>query len=328
MSKQTILVVGGAGYIGSHMILSLQQAGYQPIILDNLVTGHRESTRSAELIIGDMGDRVLLANLFKKYTVDAVIHFASFSLVGESVQEPAKYYQNNVSNTLVLLEQMLKAGVKKFIFSSTAAVYGEPLATPINETHPCKPINPYGKSKVMVEQILQDYAVAYHLQSISLRYFNAAGAHPNGNLCELHNPETHLIPLVLEVAQGLRSHITIYGNDYLTPDGTCIRDYIHVNDLCAAHLCALKALEKNNGAQAYNLGSGTGYSVQAVIDVAKQVTQREIKVEIGKRRAGDPAILLADPTRAMQTLNWQPKTSDLTTIIKDAWHAMQHHSKH
>ena len=247
------------------------------------------------------------------------MHFASFIQVGESVIHPAKYYQNNVASTINLLTAMQKAKVNKFIFSSTAAVYGEPQYTPIDEAHPVLPINPYGQSKQMIEKILEDFSRAYDFNYMSLRYFNAAGAHPDGKLRECHEPETHLIPLVLEVANKKRQAITIYGQDYETPDGTCVRDYIHVSDLCAAHLLAMQALCEGKKSAIYNLGTGQGYSVKEVIDVASRITQCEIPVIQGARRAGDPAVLVADASRAMRELQWQPRYSDLETIVRHAW---------
>ncbi len=318
-NSKSILVIGGAGYIGSHMVAHLYQAGFTSVVIDNLVTGHRDAVLDAELIVGDIADIALLDDVFASHDFLAVMHFASFIQVGESVKDPAKYYNNNVAGTLNLLNTMLRWKVNQFIFSSTAAVYGEPLYTPIDEKHPTAPINPYGHSKRMIEQILEDYAHAYGLQFISLRYFNAAGADPAGRLAERHEPETHLIPLVLQAAQDKNRSITVFGRDYPTSDGTCVRDYIHVTDLCEAHLLALRALEKGGKSAIYNLGTGQGYSVQQVIDVARQVTQCNITVLEGNRRPGDPAILVANPRRAMQAFNWQPKYPDLHTIISHAW---------
>lgn len=314
--KQKILIVGGAGYIGSHMVQCAQRAGYTPIVLDNLSTGHRDAVLDAELIVGDMQDTALLAQIFATHEITAVMHFAAFIQVGESVTDPAKYYQNNVVGTLDLLRAMLKANVKYFVFSSTAAVYGEPRYTPIDETHPLAPVNPYGHSKRMVEQVLQDYAQSYGLKYAVLRYFNAAGADPEGKLAERHDPETHLIPIVLQVASGQRSALCINGNDYPTEDGTCVRDYVHVNDLCDAHLLALQALWKGAGNKTYNLGTGQGYSIQQVVAAARAVTGHEIPVVQGERRAGDPAVLVADARLAMRELEWQPRYVDLETIIK------------
>lgn len=319
-----ILVVGGAGYIGSHMAKMLVQAGYQVVVLDNLSTGFRELALYGELVVGDLADTGLLESLFKQHDFDAVMHFAASSLVGESVTLPAKYYRNNVSGTLKLLDVMVRHGVKHFIFSSTAATFGEPEYTPIDESHPQKPINPYGASKLMVERMLQDFYSAYGLNSVSLRYFNACGADPEGELGECHNPETHLIPLVLQAASGRREAITVFGQDYPTQDGTCIRDYIHIQDLCSAHALALEALVSGNkvGALAYNLGNGQGFSVRQVIDVAQQIVAEDgckIKVLVGERRPGDPAVLVADSQLAIKELGWQAVFADLQTIIRHAW---------
>jgi len=314
-----ILVVGGAGYIGSHMVKRLGQLDCHVTTLDNLSAGHRDAVMCGEWVQGDLADLSLLKQVFEKGRFDAVMHFASFIQVGESVVEPAKYYQNNVVNTLQLLEVMLAHGVKRFIFSSTAATFGEPQYVPIDEAHPQQPINPYGRSKLMVEQALADYDKAYGLKSVSLRYFNAAGADPEGQLGERHNPETHLIPLVLQTASGRRAQISVFGRDYDTPDGTCIRDYIHIADLCEAHWLALQHLSQGGASDAFNLGKGNGFSVQEVIDTASQVTGRTIAVQEGPRRAGDPARLVADATRARQVLGWQPQYADLATIIQHAW---------
>lgn len=318
-----ILIVGGAGYIGSHMVGVLVRAGFQPIVLDNLSTGHRDAVTEAEFILGDIADCHLLDTLFMQHDIAAVMHFASFIQVGESVQQPAKYYANNVCGTVTLLQAMLKHGVKHFIFSSTAAVYGEPQYTPIDESHPLRPVNPYGHSKRMIEQILEDFAHAYDFHFMSLRYFNAAGADPEGNLHERHEPETHLIPLILRAAKNPKQSIKVFGRDYPTPDGTCVRDYIHVVDLCSAHLLALNGLLNNRKGGFYNLGTGIGFSVQEVIDTASEVTEKAILVEDAPRRPGDPAILIADPRKAMQELQWQPQYSDLPTLIRHAWLSCQ-----
>ncbi|MEM7017634.1 MAG: UDP-glucose 4-epimerase GalE [Pseudomonadota bacterium] len=314
-----ILVVGGAGYIGSHMVKILLDADYQTVTLDNLVSGYRDAVSGGEFIEGDLADTVLLDELFQRHDFAAVIHFASFIQVGESVAKPAKYYRNNVLNTINLLDAMSAHNVGAFIFSSTAAIFGEPITVPIDETHPKAPVNPYGRTKLMVEQVLADYDTAYELKSVCLRYFNAAGADPGGQLGERHEPETHLIPLILQAASGQRSHITVFGRDYDTPDGTCIRDYIHVHDLCQAHLLALEQLLNGADSMAFNLGNGEGFSVQEVIDTAKAVTERDIEVQDGERRAGDPARLVADSTQARSTLNWQPQYAALPDIIGDAW---------
>jgi UDP-glucose 4-epimerase len=314
-----ILVVGGAGYIGSHMVKRLGQLACHVTTLDNLSAGHRDAVLCGEFVQGDMADLPLLKQVFAQGRFDAVMHFASFIQVGESVVEPAKYYQNNVVNTLQLLEVMRAHGVKRFIFSSTAATFGEPQYVPIDEAHPRQPINPYGRSKQMVEQVLADYDKAYGLKSVCLRYFNAAGADPEGQLGERHEPETHLVPLVLQTASGGRSHISVFGRDYDTPDGTCIRDYIHIADLCEAHWLALQHLNHGGDSDAFNLGNGSGFSVQQVIETARQVTGRTIKVQEAPRRAGDPARLVADATRARQVLGWQPQYADLAVIIAHAW---------
>ncbi|MEL5850031.1 MAG: UDP-glucose 4-epimerase GalE, partial [Candidatus Igneacidithiobacillus chanchocoensis] len=261
----------------------------------------------------------LLEKIFSSYRIDAVLHFAAFSQVGESVREPALYYRNNVANTQNLLDAMLHHDVRRFLFSSTAALFGEPEYTPIDEPHPQRPINPYGRSKRMVEEMLADYDQAHGLRSVSLRYFNAAGADPEGELGERHDPESHLIPLVLQAASGRRGEIALYGNDYPTPDGSCIRDYIHVWDLCSAHLLALEHLLSDGQSAVYNLGNGQGFSVQEVIDSARKVTGRPIRVAIQERRAGDPATLVADSQKARQELDWQPRFADLESIIKHAW---------
>lgn len=319
-----ILVVGGAGYIGSHMAKMLVQAGYDVITLDNLSTGFRELAKYGELVAGDLADRDQLDTLFKENRFDGVMHFAAYSLVGESMTQPSKYYRNNISGTQNLLDAMVENDVSNFIFSSTAATFGEPEYVPIDEAHPQNPINPYGSSKLMVETILRDYAAAYNLNSVSLRYFNACGADPDGELGECHDPETHLIPLILQAASGRRGSISIFGRDYDTDDGTCIRDYIHIVDLCSAHLLALEKLanEDLDGAVAYNLGNNQGFSVQQVIEVARRIVSEEgheITVKEGARRAGDPAVLVADATRAKETLGWKPQFDDLETIVRHAW---------
>jgi UDP-glucose 4-epimerase len=316
MSK--VLVVGGAGYIGSHMVKMLGRQGCDVTTLDDLSSGHRDAVLCGDFVQGDMGDRAMLDAVLAR-GFDAVMHFASFIQVGESVQQPAKYYQNNVVNTLGLLDAMRSHGVGRFIFSSTAATFGEPQYSPIDERHPQQPINPYGRTKLMVEQVLADYERAYGLRSVCLRYFNAAGADPEGQLGERHEPETHLIPLVLQAASGRRPHIGVFGRDYDTPDGTCVRDYIHIEDLCSAHGLALQSLMGGAGSQAYNLGNGQGFSVQEVIDTAQQVTGRSIAVVNGPRRAGDPARLVADASLIREKLGWQPRYADLATIVEHAW---------
>lgn len=319
-----ILVVGGAGYIGSHMVKQLGRAGHSVVVLDNLTTGFRELACHGELVVGDLADTALLERLFAEHRFDGVMHFAAASLVGESMQDPGKYYRNNVANTLNLLEVMVRHEVKHFIFSSTAATFGEPEYVPIDEVHPQRPINPYGSSKLMVERMLQDYASAYGVNSVCLRYFNACGADPEGELGECHEPETHLIPLILQAASGRRESITVFGRDYATDDGTCVRDYIHIEDLCSAHALALEALVsgEKRGALAYNLGNGQGYSVQQVIEAVRQVVAEDgctLEVKEGERRAGDPAVLVADATLARQELGWQPQYAELDTIVHHAW---------
>ncbi len=318
MSALRVLVIGGAGYIGSHMVKMLGQQGCRVTTLDDLSSGHRDAVLCGDFVQGNFGDRAVLDAVLSQ-GFDAVMHFASFIQVGESVQQPDKYYRNNVTYTLGLLDAMRAHGVNKFIFSSTAATFGEPQYTPIDERHPQQPINPYGRTKLMVEQALADYDKAYGFKSVCLRYFNAAGADPQGQLGERHDPETHLIPLILQAASGRRPHISVFGQDYDTPDGTCIRDYIHINDLCSAHWLALQSLMSGQSSQAYNLGNGNGFSVQEVIDAAKQVTGRNIPVQHAPRRAGDPARLVADATQARQKLGWQPQYADLATIVLHAW---------
>ncbi|MEN6585490.1 MAG: UDP-glucose 4-epimerase GalE [Sulfuricella sp.] len=317
--EETILVVGGAGYIGSHMVKMLLGRGYAVTTLDNLSSGHRDAVLGGEFVLGDLADRALLDKLFSERKIGAVMHFASFIQVGESVQNPAKYYENNVVNTLNLLDAMVAHNVRRFIFSSSAAVYGNPIAVPIPEDHPKLPINPYGRTKWMVEQILEDYDRAYGLKSVSLRYFNAAGADPDGQLGEGHEPETHLIPLILRAASGRAPDIKVFGRDYDTPDGTCIRDYVHIVDLCEAHLFAMERLMKGASSAAYNLGNGNGFSVAEVITTTERVTAHKITVTAAARREGDPPRLVADASRARAELGWQPRFDSLDSIIEHAW---------
>ncbi|MEB3314436.1 MAG: UDP-glucose 4-epimerase GalE [Cyanobacteriota bacterium] len=326
---QTILVTGGAGYIGSHAVLALQQAGYRVVILDNLVYGHQdlvEEVLQVELVVGSTLDRSLLQDLFAQERFAAVMHFSAYAYVGESVTHPSKYYANNVVGTLTLLDTMVDAGVKHLVFSSTCATYGVPQVLPIPEDHPQQPINPYGTTKLMVERILADYDRAYDFRSVCFRYFNAAGAHPDGILGEDHDPETHLIPLILQTALGKRDAIHVYGTDYPTPDGTCIRDYIHVCDLADAHVLGLQYLLQGGATTVFNLGNGNGFSVRQVIEAATRVTGRDIPVLEGDRRPGDPPSLVGGSQRARQVLGWNPQYSDIDTILTHAWrwHQQRH----
>ncbi len=319
MNEKTILVVGGAGYIGSHMVKELLAAGYAVIVLDNFSTGHRALLTGGLLIEGDLGDPKLLETLFSQHQIDAVMHFAAFSLVGESVANPLKYYRNNLACTIELLDAMIRFNVKKFIFSSTAAVYGEPVQVPITETHPSFPTNPYGATKIAVERMLADCDQAHGLKSVCLRYFNAAGADKSGTIGECHQPESHLIPLVLKVAAGKRKEIKIFGTDYDTPDGTCIRDYVHVTDLAQAHLLALNHLLDGGQSALYNLGNSKGVSVREVICLAEKITGRKIPVAETNRRIGDPAVLVAASDKIKTDLGWRPCYETLDTIIQTAW---------
>lgn len=322
MTDTTILVTGGAGYIGSHAVLALQKAGYDVIVLDNLVYGHRDIAESAlkvELVVGDTNDRPLLDHLFATRNIAAVIHFAAYAYVGESVSDPAKYYRNNVIGTLTLLEAMVAANIKKLVFSSTCATYGVPKTVPIPEDHPQEPINPYGMTKLMVEKILADFDVAHQFKSVCFRYFNAAGADPDGRLGEDHDPETHLIPLVLQTAMGIREAIAVFGTDYPTTDGTCIRDYIHVTDLATAHVLGLEYLLQGNDSEVFNLGNGSGFSVKEVIEAAKEVTGREIKVVERDRRPGDPPALVGSAEKAQRILGWRSQYADIQQILTHAW---------
>ena len=314
-----ILVIGGAGYIGSHMVKLLHTENHEVTTLDNLSTGYRDAVKYGSFIEGDIADSELLNQIFTSTTFDAVMHFASYIEVGESVINPSKYYQNNFINTINLMDAMVRHKVNRFIFSSTAAIFGDPEYSPIDEKHPKNPINPYGMSKLMVEHALADYEKAYGLQSVCLRYFNAAGSDPEGELGERHNPETHLIPLVLQAASGRREAISVFGQDYNTNDGSCVRDYIHIADLCKAHLFSLQGLLNGSGSKRYNLGNGNGYSVLEVIEVVKQVTGKNFNVICSDRRAGDPATLVADSALAKSELNWLPEFHDLSKIVEHAW---------
>jgi UDP-glucose 4-epimerase len=319
LDPRTVLVAGGCGYIGSHMVRMLRDQGLRPVVIDNLSTGHADAVQPGELRRGDIGDRTLVGAVLRETRPACVMHFAAASLVGESTHNPSKYWRNNLEQTVGLLDALVEGGLPAFIFSSTAAVFGNPLETPIRESHPCHPVNPYGHTKLAVEYLLQDYGQAYGLRSIVLRYFNAAGAHPDGSLGERHDPETHLIPLVLQAASGRRPEIARYGRQHDTPDGSCIRDYIHVQDLCTAHLLALRRLVAGGVSDTYNLGNGRGHSVSEVIAAARRVTGRTIAVRDEPARAGDPPILVADATRARQELGWKPLYPGLDHILAHAW---------
>lgn len=320
-----VLVAGGAGYIGSHVVSDLARHGHQPVILDNLSKGHRAAVKEGRLVIGDLKDSDLVKKVLTEEKIEAVIHLAAYSLVGESVQDPGKYFDNNIANGIKLLDAMRACGVKFFVLSSTAAVYGEPEQTPITEDHPKKPTNPYGFSKLTLEGILDAYDRAYGLRYISLRYFNAAGADPKAEIGEDHHPESHLIPIILQTALGTRENIQLFGTDYPTPDGTCIRDYIHVADLSQAHLLALESLIERSTSQIYNLGNGHGYSNLEVIETARKVTGKPIKVVEAPRRPGDPAILVASSDRIKKELGWSPRYPELEAIIATAWNWHRNH---
>lgn len=320
-----ILVCGGAGYIGSHTLRQMHREGYETLVLDNLDRGHLAAIGPTPFIKADLSDRSALAEVFRNNKIDAVIHFAAHSQVGESMDRPGNYYRNNVVGTLNLLEAMRQARVKYIIFSSTAAVYGEPVEVPITEGHPTLPTNPYGATKLAVEGMLHWFDRVHGLKYISLRYFNAAGADPAGDIGEDHTPETHLIPLAIKTAQGLLPELQIYGGDYPTDDGSCIRDYVHVNDLADAHILALKKLAREGNSAVYNLGSGKGFSVREVIQAAQRVTGKPIKVIEKARRPGDPAVLVASAEKARRELGWQPGYAQLEDIIASAW---EWHSRH
>lgn len=323
MKKSSVLVTGGAGYIGSHTCKMLALHGYTPISYDNLIYGHEAAVKWGPFERGDILDSSRLSEVFKKYKPEAVIHFAAFAYVGESVEKPGKYYVNNVSGTINLLEAMRRHDCNKIIFSSTCATFGVPELLPIMERAVQCPINPYGRSKLMIEQILEDYDQAYDIKHVALRYFNAAGADLEGEIGEDHTPETHLIPLVIDTALGKREKIEVYGTDYATSDGTAVRDYIHVTDLADAHVKALELLERKNESDQFNLGTGAGTSVQEVIDMVNKVSEMKIPVVYGPRRAGDPPALVAGASKAKEVLAWIPQYSDLKTIISTAfkWHS-------
>ena len=321
--RKRVLVTGGAGYVGSHACKALARAGYLPVTFDNLSRGHAWAVQWGPLERGDLLNPARLAAVFRKHRPAAVLHFAALAYVGESVADPQRYYRNNVGGTINLLQAMRDADVNRIVFSSTCAVYGAPKKVPIPEPHPQAPLNPYGHSKRMIEQMLSDAAVAHGLDSVSLRYFNAAGADAEGEIGEAHDPETHLIPLALEVAAGIRPRLVIHGADYATRDGTCIRDYVHVSDLADAHLLALRHLAKNAGASAFNLGNGGGFSVREVVAAAERVTGRRIRVRAGPRRPGDPPALVANAASARRTLGWKPRFRNLAVIIDTAWRWLQ-----
>ncbi|HEV8016620.1 MAG TPA: UDP-glucose 4-epimerase GalE [Stellaceae bacterium] len=317
--NKSILVTGGAGYIGAHACKALAKAGYEPVAYDNLVYGHKEAVRWGPFVEGDVGDRTRVAETIRRHGIGAVMHFAAFAYVGESVTQPEKYFKNNVVNTLSMLEAMRACGVQAIVFSSTCATYGLPESMPIREDTPQHPVNPYGETKLIVERALHWYGIAHELRHVALRYFNAAGADPDGEIGEDHQPETHLIPLILDAAAGRRAQIDVFGTDYPTPDGSAVRDYIHVQDLADAHVRALAYLADGGTSCALNLGTGTGHSVRETIAAARRVTGRPIPSRDSARRAGDPPVLVADATRARATLGWTPTLGALDQIIGTAW---------
>lgn len=314
-----VLVVGGAGYIGSHMVATLLETGHDVLILDNLSTGHRDAVLGGHFVEGDLSDAALLRSLLGGGAIDAVMHFASSIEVGESVAHPGKYYRNNVSNTLNLLDTMVETNVRNIVFSSSAAVYGEPEYTPIDEEHPTRPLNPYGRAKSFIESVLEDYGVAHGIRHVSLRYFNAAGADPMGRLGERHDPESHLIPRLLQSVAELTTKFTVNGRDYPTKDGTCIRDFVHVCDICSAHLLAMRWLIEGGQSRKFNIGSGSGYSVLDVVGAVKKVTGNAVEIVFGPRRMGDPAVLVANSTKLMSELGWRPRYPSIETMIEHAW---------
>ncbi len=316
----TILVLGGAGYIGSHAVDQLINKGYQVIVVDNLLTGHKAAVHpEAHFYEGDIRDKAFLKSVFEKESIEGVLHFAASSLVGESVEKPLKYFNNNVYGMQILLEVMHEFGVKNIVFSSTAATYGEPKESPITESTPTNPKNPYGESKLMMEKMMKWCDEAYGMRYVALRYFNVAGAKSDASIGEDHTPETHLVPIILQVALGQRDSLAIFGNDYDTPDGTCIRDYVQVEDLIAAHILALEYLKAGNESNFFNLGSNKGYSVQEMLEAAREVTGKEIPAKVAPRRAGDPSRLVASSAKAQEVLGWEPKYTDIKEIIKTAW---------
>jgi UDP-glucose 4-epimerase len=322
-----ILVTGGAGYIGSHMVKLLAESGAEVTVLDDLSTGHGDAVRGRDFVKGDIADVSFTKKLLQEKSIEAVVHFAASSLVGESMADPLKYYRRNLGGTAALLQAMREAKVMRIVFSSTAAVYGDPVRIPIDEVHPTQPVNPYGASKLAVERMLSDCSAAYGIGAVVLRYFNAAGADPSGELGERHDPETHLIPLVLQAAAGRRESISVYGDDWPTRDGTCVRDYIHVSDLCVAHLQALEWLAKDARYECFNLGNGEGATVLEVIDAARRVTGKPIRIVPSPRRAGDPPSLVADASKARGVLGWQPARADIEGIVRDAWNFEQRRAR-
>ena len=318
-NSMKVLVTGGAGYVGSHAVRELSRAGIPYVVLDNLVRGHREFVPADRLVVGDIADEPLVRDLLSTHGVTDVMHFAAYAYVGESVVDPMRYYVNNLAATILFLRCVVEAGVQSFVFSSTCATYGDPESTPIREDHPQRPVNPYGATKLMVERVLRDFDEAYGLRHVCLRYFNAAGADPDGGIGEVHDPETHLLPLVLQTALGLRPHVQIFGTDYATPDGTCIRDYVHVTDLASAHLLALRHLQDGGASDAFNLGNGQGFSVREVVEKARQATGRTIATVDAPRRPGDPDRLVGSAEKAMAVLGWKPKYRSLESIIETAW---------
>lgn len=319
MDKEVVLVTGGAGYIGSHVCKMLHEFGYMPIVYDNLSYGHKEFAKWGPLEVGDIQDTKKLCTIFKKYKPTAVLHFAAFALVAESVFEPSKYYKNNLGGTISLLDAMRFSGIQNIIFSSTCAIFGIPTKIPLSENLNEKPINPYGRSKLFIEKVMQDYEYAYGIKNICLRYFNAAGADPEGQIGEDHNPETHIIPLALDVALGRKKEIIILGDDYPTHDGTCVRDYIHVQDLALAHVLALSYLKSKNKSNAFNLGTGKGFSVKEILNAVEKITGKKLNIKNGERRKGDPPILISDPTKSINELGWKSQYTKIDQIILHAW---------
>ncbi|MGN7383983.1 UDP-glucose 4-epimerase GalE [Paenibacillus sp. SAFN-117] len=320
-----VLVTGGAGYIGSHTVAELIDAKEEVVVVDNLSQGHRQALLGGKLYVGDIRDADFMETVFKENDIESVIHFAAYSLVGESMQNPAKYYDNNVYGTQRLLEIMKKYGTRRIVFSSTAATYGEPQTVPIEETAPTQPTNTYGETKLSMEKMMKWFDAAHGIKYVALRYFNAAGAHHSGRIGEDHSPETHLVPLILQVPLGKREHVSIFGDDYPTEDGTCIRDYLHVSDLADAHLLALERLRSGGESSVYNLGSGKGFSVKEMIDVARKVTGHPIPAVLEPRRAGDPAVLIASSAKAKRELNWSPRRDNLEEIVESAWNWHRQH---